>query len=517
MRFLILFFSFSLFADPIGEWVETDPPQEVEDDLVVQTPLVGVDANCNAVSVWLAQENFDSVRMDGAKLAFGSDIWIPTSMIVGQGFTLSDLHLEVAPCGDAVVVFVKSQSFKNFPLRLVCGARLFAGSFTWITTTPDPLNTLDGEQLTLSMNRNGDAIVAWNEESVIRAARLASGSTTWILTNDVVTFHTNSNPEISINNCGDAVIIWRDETDGVLRGARLLAGSQMWEPTGELGAGVTYDVALDDSGRAIAVFRDTNGVIQGSKLPRRTFDWVLADAPLSSGPNDDFPQVKIRGPDCRAVAIWEDGENLIIRGAVLPFDDNLWVSTSNLSSNADSMEASLAMDDFGNAVAVWNAGDVDVEGATLSPSSTIWEATNNLNTTNGDLTVFTPNVGVSPNGQLAVGVWGVENVQNEGFGVFAAKNCNPFAPEAVSHLFAEQVPNCFSSQTEYLNRIFWTKSPSQNVAFYRILRNGVEIGVTVACVFEDHNRKKGTEETYTVIAVSLNGKMSPAKSIVIKL
>lgn len=85
------------------------------------------------------------------------------------------------------------------------------------------------------------------------------------------------------------------------------------------------------------------------------------------------------------------------------------------------------------------------------------------------------------------------------------------SPLPPSHLRVEVIKNKFATQTEYVHRLTWTPSPSENVIEYQIFRNGKKIAKVSGrgpFVFEDHDRKKKEKDIYTIFAVGDNGLLS---------
>ncbi len=87
-----------------------------------------------------------------------------------------------------------------------------------------------------------------------------------------------------------------------------------------------------------------------------------------------------------------------------------------------------------------------------------------------------------------------------------------------THLKGEQIKNIFPTQTEYVNRLTWQKSPTAGVAAYIIYRNGVSIGKVLAkgpLVFDDHNQPKGVAQTYVIRSADSEGNEGPPATVVV--
>lgn len=102
------------------------------------------------------------------------------------------------------------------------------------------------------------------------------------------------------------------------------------------------------------------------------------------------------------------------------------------------------------------------------------------------------------------------------FGSSEAQACNQFTYVAVappSAIHVKQIKNHFATQTDLVNVVTWSKSPSPEVTSYRLYRNGKLIKKFSAherLRFKDHNRKKGASTEYSVTALIGNNESEPA-------
>jgi hypothetical protein len=218
-------------------------------------------------------------------------------------------------------------------------------------------------------------------------------------------------PEIAVAPAGDAVAVWRQFADPVnLATSRYVVGSG-WEANTLLETDDAYghhvgylpEVAIDAGGNAIAVW-DQVDVIWARRFVPGT-GWGTA-VPLGDGVN---PWIAV-DPSGNGLAIWmrpDDGE---------PFRFSLWSShyvAGGSWSAAVAIETDdagpatrvrAAMDDAGNAIAVWHEYDGTRSSvwANRYVAGTGWGTAEKLETVDGH--AGDPEVDVDPAGN-AIAVW----------------------------------------------------------------------------------------------------------------
>lgn len=92
-----------------------------------------------------------------------------------------------------------------------------------------------------------------------------------------------------------------------------------------------------------------------------------------------------------------------------------------------------------------------------------------------------------------------------------------FPPQPVSYINGKVIKNRFLTQTDIIQRLTWTASPSPDVTSYNIYRNGVLIAQVSAqnpLIYYDHNRSKKGVDIYTIVAIS-NGLASTSTTITV--
>ena len=176
----------------------------------------------------------------------------------------------------------------------------------------------------------------------------------------------NDQPQIADDCRGDAVAVWRHQEAGpTLIQSAVRPSGGVWEPglpmSPSSGLAETPQVSLDDSGRAVAVWRRDDGagyVIEGAQRPAGSW---LPPVPLSaSGNNAEAPQVAVDAVG-NAVAVWSriseiGGLSSTVIQATVQGAGGAWQSPLDVSPAEELAEGQqVGFDAVGNAVAVWTS------------------------------------------------------------------------------------------------------------------------------------------------------------------
>lgn len=88
-------------------------------------------------------------------------------------------------------------------------------------------------------------------------------------------------------------------------------------------------------------------------------------------------------------------------------------------------------------------------------------------------------------------------------------------PQPPAFIKGKQEKNKFLTQTQFFNKIIWTRSPSKGIIAYRIYRNGVLIAEVSSSFFYVDPGQKNQAVEYSVTSVNSNGLESTPITIVI--
>lgn len=240
----------------------------------------------------------------------------------------------------------------------------------WITATLIETNNAGSvSDSKVACDNFGNALVVWSQSDGTRSNIWANRYIRGIGwdTAHLIEFNdagSASNPQIVINNEGDAFVIWiqSDGTRDNVWASRFIAGwgwaTTVLIETDDAGPASSPHVACDDAGNAIAVWSQSDGTRKNIWANRYTAGsgWGVAALIETENAGDAFnPRVAVDG-NGNAIAVWSQSDGI---------RDNLWanrytanigwstatlIETENLG-NASSPQ--IACDNAGNAIAIW--------------------------------------------------------------------------------------------------------------------------------------------------------------------
>jgi hypothetical protein len=309
--------------------------------------------------------------------------------------------------GDAVAVWVRSHGAREV---IESAARPAGGAWS------KPVRLTAGgaaEAPQVALDRDGDAVAVWQQargrKEVIVVAKHPAGAT-WSRPLNLSLPGKVEAPEVAVDSKGEAVVVWVLSRGAryVIQDATLPAGGT-WSPPADLSVATADSarpqVAVDQAGDAVAVWQQARGnhdFILGSTRPAAGA-WSAATVLSAPGQNARGPQVAL-DPFGDAVAVWQrsDGAHWIVQCAMLPARGS-WSRPVNLSASGRSAGgAHVAVDQAGDAVAVWSRSEGSrgrvVQSARLVRA---WSKPVDLSRS---AIAYAPEVAAGPQGE-AVAVW----------------------------------------------------------------------------------------------------------------
>jgi PKD domain len=247
----------------------------------------------------------------------------------------------------------------------------------------------EGERSEVTIDAAGEAIAVWltGESSpnyVIRSAVHPPGGE-WSEPEDVSdSIAAAGKPRLAIDSASEAVAVWTAFKSGdiVVQGA-IRSADGAWSEADDLseaGQSVTPletpDVAIDAAGNAIAVWKleSSDDIVQAAMRPAGQQDWAVPDDLSDSGQDADQPAVAMDNAG-DAVAVWARTTGTdTIQGAVRPAG-GAWGEPDDLSSSAqNAAEPDVAIDETGDSVAVWTRfdGSKDIVQGAVRPAGGEW-------------------------------------------------------------------------------------------------------------------------------------------------
>lgn len=219
------------------------------------------------------------------------------------------------------------------------------------------------------------------------------------------------NPQMAQDPSGNIITVWKEFLTGdvaALVSERQTSSGEREKPiiaTPSTDFINEYQISIDKAGNAYLIW--STGVsgletmsLFASVLPSGGQTWS-PPVPLTTNANIEPPTIAANVPG-KAVATWEESAaqaNYIQRAAV--FSAGVW-STPVLISDPDynALNGNLAMDEKGNAIAIWQSEQTNIQAACLVGNT--WSAPQIISNT--DYSAAFPQISMNDSGQ-AVAVW----------------------------------------------------------------------------------------------------------------
>jgi hypothetical protein len=257
------------------------------------TPAVGVNSSGAQAAAWVNESNYLLLQV-AARDAAGN--WSQAQTLTpASGWNAAEPAVAVGPAGNAVAIWDIYQV--NPPNQLLVQASTRPAHGTWGPVVT--VSATGGSVPQIAMDANGNAIAIWTQNGVIDSATLRAGGA-WSAP-VALSGTTASSPTLAVNAKGDAVAGWKTSNGAVFVAERK---SGTW-----------------------------------------TASTVIAPAAFRAG----GPHVALNGPGDAAIAWSGRGTTLVATRAA----NGSWSSPTTLSTSSAGLTARVALDDAGNAVAVF--------------------------------------------------------------------------------------------------------------------------------------------------------------------
>jgi hypothetical protein len=327
-------------------------------------PRVVADADGNFIAVW-SQSDGTHYNIWSSRYVEGAGWGSATLLDTNDTFEALDPRIAIDAAGNALAVW--SQGNNAWANRYVRGVG-------W--GTPVPLgqltNAFGAEGVTVAMEANGNAWAVWSQNhgtDSIWASRYTAG-VGW---GTAFTLESGSGaayvPQIAIDASGNALAVWR-QSDGTRPNiwASRYTGTA-WDAatlieTDDAGTATAPQIAVDASGAALAVWRQSDGtrnnIWANRYLPGS--GWGTATLIETDNTGNAFsPQVAMDA-NGNGLAVWHQ------RDATR---DNIWsnryvagvgwgAATLVETDNGSASSAQIVIDSGGEATAIWNQHDGSV-------------------------------------------------------------------------------------------------------------------------------------------------------------
>jgi hypothetical protein len=222
----------------------------------VSAPEIAVGTNGHAVVVW--SEFVGSQNGVWARRYTPEDEWSTPNEQISEPGTARNPHVAVDATGNALVVWEDETSGSQN-----IGANYYiAGQNAW--RGPELIDESDEGEVSLpkvAMNAQGNAMVVWQQNHPVYGRSIwakpftpGSGNgwgTATVVNEEVID---EFEPQVAVNANGDAIVAWRNQSGEIW--ARPFTQGEWGAPTPIGLGGYSPHVALDPAGNALVVWRD---------------------------------------------------------------------------------------------------------------------------------------------------------------------------------------------------------------------------------------------------------------------
>jgi hypothetical protein len=476
-------------------------------------PHVGLDANGNAVAIWL-----EGGLAKASNLPSGGS-WSTPVTISNSG--ASSLRLVVDPNGNATAIWLEAGVVKAV-------SQPFGGSWSAETILS---GTGTATSPNLAVDTSGDVVAVWVQTStgvsIQSATKVFGGS--WPLVVDTISGTTtySSSPFVSIGANGTVVAVWHSVSgvsDLINSASKTISGGVWGTPLSFFQGTATFShnypkVIVDASGNAHAVwFRFnqsglaySNVVVLASQLSSGSSTWaiptMLSITPSLRNPADLYARLAIDTTG-DVMAVWTssyDGLSFNAESAVQLSGKSWNIGGALQFLNLYGLEVDLAANSLGDVVALYMTFDgvstVMTQAAESDAASSVSNFWTPAQTISSGADNGFPRVAASLTGTTfnACGVWISNNGSNN---VIQAATGSQTVILPPSGLSVVQNSTSFGVFTDYNNVVSWTASIDPSVTGYAIYRNGLQFATVAAGTSSvtDNNNTQNGSVTYGVAA-----------------
>ncbi len=321
-------------------------------------PRIAVDSSGNAVAVWVQNDEINSICANRYVAGIG---WQTAALVASAG-NASDPRVAVDPSGNAIAVWEQDNGIQEN----IWANRYDVKTGAWGTTKPVETDAGHAFDPQIAVDPSGNAIAVWVQNDGtwdnIWANQFNATTGAWGTAELIEANAGNAgSPQVAVGPSGNAIAVWvqNDEIGNGIFASRYDVNTGAWG-TAELietGKGDAGDprVAVDASGNAIAVWQQHDGTRDGiwaNRYDVKTGTWGTAELIETGAGGAGSPQVAV-DTFGNAIAVWVEGVG------------NVWANRFNATTGAwgtaeligmgpggaDSPQ--IAVDPSGNAIAVW--------------------------------------------------------------------------------------------------------------------------------------------------------------------
>jgi PKD repeat protein len=346
---------------PVGGVFET--PQALDAGVTATSLDIGVDGAGNAVVVWRATPSIGGPKIRQARRAAGAAAFGAPADVPSAGAANDLPRLAVNRAGEAVVAWKDFNANDNFVRVLTAtSTTAFSGATTDFNEGPSGTTF----QPDVAINEAGDAVVAWRVNTTssqsIDAGYRVHGTAFGPRESLIDDFIGKFEPSVGIDSQGNAVAVWDESlaANGMLRAwVRAPGVTGMWSKLNDLDAGQSgnaFPVVTFDAGRT-AVAAWAAGPLRTSTLaPGGGQQFTQPPQPLTDGLEKPVDLSLEAGAQGTSVLGWaaNAGQNFsVVRAAARPNAGVFGPIATLTPAGHGGGSADVAVDAQGNAAAVW--------------------------------------------------------------------------------------------------------------------------------------------------------------------
>lgn len=330
---------------------------------------IAVDGSGIGHAVWGRYDGNDG-RIQYTRSIDGGVSWSVPVNLSTSGGSAERPQIVVDGSGNLVAVWNRSDGSYD----IIQSSRSTNSGVSWSTPVNLSLTGQDASNSRVATDGSGNVVAVWNRSDggnqIIQASRSTNGGVSWSTPADLSeSGQSAQRQQVAVDGSGNAVAVWlrNDGDDDIVQSSRLVAGGVSWSvPVDVSPAGVqaaTPQIAVDGDGNAVAVWRlvvvGEATIIQSSRLVAGGVSWSAPVQLSTSGLSADNPQVAVDDSG-NAVAVWQqtNGTNPIIRFSQSTDGGTSWTVQTDLSEPGQGAIHPVAtFDGLGNAAALWRRSD----------------------------------------------------------------------------------------------------------------------------------------------------------------
>ena len=339
---------------------------------------LAVDAAGNATAVWVRDDGTHDIVQSATRPAGGA--WSAPVDLSAPGADAVTPQVAVDPDGHATAVWERADA--DAYVRVQSAARPPGGA--WSAPVDVSVTGGSARNAQVAVDAAGTATATWvrydGTNRIVQTAQRARGGVWTGLVDLSATGQNAQEPDLAVNSSGAAIVAWSrsDGTDLIAQAATRDSSTGPWSGATSLSApgafGIHPDVAIDDAGRATAVWRRFDTVYVTQTATREPGGSWGSTSTLSTAGVPTYEATVATNGEGAMVVAWAErsggaGTPVVLRAATrsagMPWSTP--VEVDQLGTGG-SHEIEVVIDPDGTPTAVWrriNGGDTAIAAASL--------------------------------------------------------------------------------------------------------------------------------------------------------